>query len=271
MDMAVANLLKRKIRFTSLRVYTELYEPMYFRRTHYYRSPTIENVESLGLNDVNDLCTILCKPIVLYALSKVFHEDRVIPIDFITIMIGVFDFQKGEDYNLSRYRFENPLDYPELFYTHAQANYCSFPERLLNERTYIFVDVICDYMCSNLRQEARFREEFNYDRYWRHRISIEEVLARVSSDEEIYDSESTDEEITDEQFQEYKIIIVEEYTPPKETYRQDHCVVCLEAKPNILYLDCMHIAICDSCDRLKKTGRDNCDVCRAEISKRVKI
>ena len=56
-----------------------------------------------------------------------------------------------------------------------------------------------------------------------------------------------------------------------ETYRQDCCVVCLEAKPNILYLDCMHIAICDSCDRLKKTGRKNCDMCRAEISKRVKI
>ena len=63
----------------------------------------------------------------------------------------------------------------------------------------------------------------------------------------------------------------EPYTPPVETYRQDCCVVCLELKPNILYLDCTHIAICDSCDRLKKTGRKNCDVCRAEISKKIKI
>ena len=63
----------------------------------------------------------------------------------------------------------------------------------------------------------------------------------------------------------------ENYTPPTETYRQDHCVVCLESKPNILYLDCMHIAICDSCDRLKKTKRYKCDVCRTRISKRVKI
>ena len=63
----------------------------------------------------------------------------------------------------------------------------------------------------------------------------------------------------------------EPLAPPIETYRQYCCVVCLEAKPNILYLDCMHIAICDSCDRLKKTGRKNCDMCRAEISKRVKI
>ena len=63
----------------------------------------------------------------------------------------------------------------------------------------------------------------------------------------------------------------DEYTPPIETYRQDCCVVCLESKPNILYFDCMHIAICDSCDRLKKTGRKNCDVCRAEISRKIKI
>ena len=63
----------------------------------------------------------------------------------------------------------------------------------------------------------------------------------------------------------------EEYTSPIETYRQDCCVICLQSKPNILYLDCMHIAICDSCDRLKKTGRKNCDVCRAEISERIKI
>ena len=78
-------------------------------------------------------------------------------------------------------------------------------------------------------------------------------------DKEMYDSESPDEE--------------EEYTPLIETYRQDYCVVCLESKLNILYLNCMHIAICDSCDRLKKTvgERKKCDVCRAEISRRIKI
>ena len=63
----------------------------------------------------------------------------------------------------------------------------------------------------------------------------------------------------------------EPYTPPVEPYREDCCVVCLESKPNILYLDCVHIAICDSCDRLKKTHRKNCDVCRAKISKRLKL
>ena len=63
----------------------------------------------------------------------------------------------------------------------------------------------------------------------------------------------------------------EPLAPPVEPHREDPCVICLEKKSNILYLDCLHIVICDSCDRLKKTCRKNCDVCRAEISKRLKL
>ena len=100
--------------------------------------------------------------------------------------------------------------------------------------------------------------------HWHHTLSVEEYLETTNSDNEIpveesYDSESTGEE--------------EEYTPATETYRQEKCVISLEDPPNILYLDCMHIAICDSCDRMKsKTSlRLTCDLCRAEISRRIKI
>ena len=63
------------------------------------------------------------------------------------------------------------------------------------------------------------------------------------------------------------------YTPPVEPHREDCCVVCLESKPNILYLNCLHIVICDSCDRMKSKTSSHltCDVCRADIFKRVKI
>ena len=263
MDMAVANLFKHKIRFELESKGADLYEPTTFLTYRYYHSPNIENVKSLGLNDVNDLCTILCKPFVLYVLSKVIHEDHVIPIDRVTINIGVVDFQEGDYYGLTRYCFETPLDSPELFFTHSSIDSLPFPEHLLNERTNVFVHVRCFYPCESLRREVRFRRVFNYYTYWRYNFSIEDYSDDESSvhenrDKEFYDSESTDEE---------------EYTPPIETYRQDHCVVCLESKPNILYLDCMHIAICDSCDRLKKTvgERKKCDVCRAKISRRMKI
>ena len=241
MDMAVANLFKHKIRFELKAEGIDLYEPMCFKRTRYYESPFLENVKSLGLKNVNDLCSILCKPFVLYLLSKITHEDHVIPIDNVTIMVGVIDL--GDQHRLTCYRFENPLDSPELFSTHADVDSCSFPDRLLNEHTRVFVEATCYYMCSFLRQEARFRTEFNYDRYWRHELSIEEYLESTSSDDEIHIREGYVYDSTDE----------EEYTPPTETYRQDCCVVCLEAKRNILYLECGHIAVCDSCDRLKIT------------------
>ena len=63
------------------------------------------------------------------------------------------------------------------------------------------------------------------------------------------------------------------FTPPDETFRQERCVVCLESAPNILYLDCMHIAVCDSCENMKRTAalRLKYDVCRATISRRIKI
>ena len=258
MDMAVASLFKHKIRFTFESV-TEIYEPRCFRRTHYYESPTIENVESIGLNDVNDL-PILCKPLVLYTLSKIVHEDYVIPIDRVLIGVGVADFQEGESHFLIRYRFENPLEYPELFFTHADVESCSFPKHLLKERTYIFMLFNCYYYCESLREEARFRREFNYNVYWHHALSVEEYLETTNSDNEMPDG--WQEEESDEE---------EPYTPPIKPYREDCCMACFESKPNILYLDCLHIVICDSCDRLKKTGRKNSDVCRAKISKRLKL
>ena len=77
----------------------------------------------------------------------------------------------------------------------------------------------------------------------------------------------------DDLFRQYMMMREDVYTPPIETYRQDCCVICLEAKPNILYLDCLHIAVCDSCERVKSNTslQSTCDICRAEISKRIKI
>ena len=71
----------------------------------------------------------------------------------------------------------------------------------------------------------------------------------------------------------YSYFISEPLPQPIETYRQEKCVICLEAPPSILYLDCMHIAVCVSCDRVKSNTslQSTCDMCRAEISKRIKL
>ena len=58
-------------------------------------------------------------------------------------------------------------------------------------------------------------------------------------------------------------------TPPEETYKQECCVICLESTPNILFLECKHIAICDACNIMKR--QSTCGLCRSEISRRIKI
>ena len=212
MDMAVANLFKREIRFSLNRDVIQ-YVVMHHKRIQFYNSPIIENVESVDAS--------LFKPFVLYAFSKIVYESHDIPINIVLIKIGINDLRSYKDCSLAFYRFKPQLASPEVW-TYR------FPNRLLNQPFRVHVKVECIYICSNQPQE-------------------------------IQSNESTDEE--------------EEYTPPIETYRQDHCVICLDRNPNILYLDCMHIAVCDSCDRLKRTARarKNCNVCRAEISERIKI
>ena len=88
------------MRFTFEHVETGVYDPECFMRTHYFKSSNIENVESIGLNDVNDLHTIICKPLVLYVFSKVVHEDHVVPIDELIITAGVLNFQESDYCNL---------------------------------------------------------------------------------------------------------------------------------------------------------------------------
>ena len=107
------------------------------------------------------------------------------------------------------------------------------PDHILQEPFTICVNVCCYFISDNLR-DALFRQE---------------LASRIQSIEEYH------------------------YTPPDETFRQERCVICLEATPSILYLDCRHIAVCGSCDRIKSNTRlrSTCDICRAEISRRIKI
>ena len=224
MDMVVANLFKHKIRLEFELKTTIEYDSVH-KIEWWYASPLLQDIEKVDAS--------LFKPFVYYVLSKVLHEDQDIIIDEVSIKVKVFGLGGYISCTLAQYCFETPRDYPELFFTHSEVETCPFPEDLINQPFFVWVDVNCYFIPSTFI-EVLDRREFN--------------LGDESQDE--------DEVLP---------------SPSIKTYRQDCCVVCLESKPNILYLDCKHIAICDSCDRLKTTHRKNCDVCRAEISKRIKI
>ena len=55
----------------------------------------------------------------------------------------------------------------------------------------------------------------------------------------------------------------EDNKPARKTILEPECIVCLENKSNILYLDCLHVCVCNVCD---SKGRFNkCPLCRTKI------
>ena len=49
----------------------------------------------------------------------------------------------------------------------------------------------------------------------------------------------------------------------EKTMLEPECIICYENKSNILYLDCLHVCVCDVCDSKGKFKK--CPLCRTKI------
>ena len=56
---------------------------------------------------------------------------------------------------------------------------------------------------------------------------------------------------------------VEDNKPARKTILEQECVICFENKSNILYLDCLHVCVCNVCDSKGKFNK--CPLCRTKI------
>ena len=56
---------------------------------------------------------------------------------------------------------------------------------------------------------------------------------------------------------------VEDYKPARKTILEQECIICYENKSNILYLDCLHVCVCNVCDSKGKFKK--CPLCRTKI------
>ena len=56
---------------------------------------------------------------------------------------------------------------------------------------------------------------------------------------------------------------VEEEYHIKKSIKSSECVICLQNRPNVLYIKCRHIVACDSCDLSGKLLE--CPICRTKI------
>ena len=55
----------------------------------------------------------------------------------------------------------------------------------------------------------------------------------------------------------------EDIKPIRKTILEPECTVCLENKSNMLYLDCLHVCVCNVCD--SKGIFNKCPLCRTKI------
>ena len=77
-----------------------------------------------------------------------------------------------------------------------------------------------------------------------------------------YNNLETDDEDDEEDDDEIPPII-------ENSFSSDNCTVCFNHKPNILNFPCLHLSLCDECEKI---GRFiNCSICRVKIERKVKI
>ena len=55
----------------------------------------------------------------------------------------------------------------------------------------------------------------------------------------------------------------EDEEPPRKTITEPECIICFENKPNILFLECFHLCVCNVCDSKGKFSK--CPICRTKI------
>ena len=108
-------------------------------------------------------------------------------------------------------------------YNIYSINYNNIKDKISNENKYY----------SNFEVEGNFNIYINVSvRWW-----------------EDYNSEEEDDSENDE--------------PARKTITEPECIICFENKPNMLYLECMHLCVCNSCDRKGKFSK--CPMCRTKL------
>ena len=51
--------------------------------------------------------------------------------------------------------------------------------------------------------------------------------------------------------------------PILRTIKESECIICYENKPNIIFSECLHLCVCDTCDSKGRFSR--CPMCRTKI------
>ena len=115
MDMAVANLLKHKVRFELESEDSDYLEERFYSKGRQYCSRKIKNVESLGTRSLIDLCLNQLQPFYQHVFSSMVEEiGGPIHHKEIKTMVSLTDDACGTK-DLFGFTMDNPTNNAQLF------------------------------------------------------------------------------------------------------------------------------------------------------------
>ena len=104
--------------------------------------------------------------------------------------------------------------------------------------------------------------DFNWENKYEDNTEIEGEFY-IGIDVVVYVSPKDDDEDEERHEEDYDYKL-------KKSITEDECVICCDNKANILYTECLHLAVCDVCDNKGKFSK--CPLCRKKIkNQRIKI
>ena len=194
-----------------------------------------------------DLYEVFSSPFTLYEANGYNHPCIGLKAKFKTKEIEGSTTAK-EVFILSKRHFDDIVtQYKNHYFGNVKAKESSYRLYIGMVKDYEFneyniysidYDNIKDKICNENKYYSNFEIEGNFNIY---------INVSVKWWED-YNSEEEDDSEDDE--------------PTRKTISEPECIICFENKPNMLYLECLHVCVCNVCD---SKGRFNkCPLCRTK-------
>ena len=202
-----------------------------------------------------NLYEVFSSPFILYKANSFDNPCRLLKLILKTKDIEGSTTAE-EVFILSKKHFDDIVtQYKNYYFGNVQAKESSYrlfigmvKDHEFNEYNIysIIYDNIKDKICNENKYYSNFEVEGNFNIYIK--VSVKWW--------EDYNSEEEDDS--------------EDEEPARKTITEPECIICFENKPNILFLECLHVCVCNVCD---SKGRFNkCPICRTKIkNQKIKI
>ena len=195
-----------------------------------------------------DLYEVFSSPFILYEANSFDNQGKMLKLIFKTKDIEGSTTAE-EVFILSKRHFDDIVtQYKNYYFGNVQAKESSYRLYIGMVKDYEFneyniysidYDNIKDKICNENKYYSNFEVEGNFNIYIK--VSVKWW--------EDYNSEEEDDS--------------EDEEPPRKTITEPECIICFENKPNILFLECFHLCVCNVCDSKGKFSK--CPICRTKI------